>query len=96
MKRMLLAVGCACLMVVSGFAAKITYSYYIDQAICKQCLKCIPECPNKAKKVTVKNGKRIVEIDPDLCTQDGVCTTDFKCPQDAIKKIPDTKKSKKK
>ena len=94
MKQILLVAGCACLMIVYGLAAKIKYTTFIDQALCKQCLKCVPECPNKAKKVVVKSGKKIVEIDPDLCTQDGVCTTDFKCPNGAIKQV-EAKKEKK-
>jgi NAD-dependent dihydropyrimidine dehydrogenase PreA subunit len=92
MKQILLAVSCAFFMAVSVYAGKKLVTYYVDQSLCKQCEKCIPKCPNKAKKVTVKNGKKIVEIDPELCTKDGKCTTDFQCPNDAIKVLETKKK----
>ena len=94
MKRVILAAVCAFLMVVSVNAKKKLVSYFIDQSACQQCEKCVSQCPNKAKKVRVKNGKRIVEIDPELCTKDGKCTSDFSCPNNAIKVAEEKKKGR--
>lgn len=84
--------GLAFLLMTSAFAAKKLYNHVISQSACNQCGDCVKECPEKAIKVTKKDGKITHEIDPALCTQCGLCIE--KCPLEAIEAI-EIKKPKK-
>lgn len=53
---------------------------------CKQCLLCVPPCPDSA--IPVKNGKRL-DFDLDHCKGCGICAK--ACPFDAIKMLKGVK-----
>ncbi len=56
-----------------------TVKAYIDEEKCKQCLLCVPVCPDSA--IAVKDGRRL-PVDRDHCKGCGICVKN--CPFDAI------------
>ena len=51
---------------------------YADEQLCKECLRCVRECPRHALDLSEKrnnNGYRTIRIDQDRCTGCGICYT---------------------
>jgi ferredoxin len=78
-------IGCVFLFGITAFAAKKVVTHVIDQSSCNQCGECVKSCPEKAIKVSTKDGKKIHEIDPALCNQCGLCIDN--CPLEAISAV---------
>lgn len=49
---------------------------YVNEQLCKECLRCVRNCPSKAVVETEtlnSMGFRIVSVDAESCTGCGVC-----------------------
>ncbi|NLW30070.1 MAG: 4Fe-4S binding protein [Fibrobacter sp.] len=91
MKRSLVIVSVAFMLVLSVFAAKKKLIHVIDTSKCVQCGKCIEACPAKAIKAIKKDGKIVHEIDPSKCIKCGLCIEN--CEFGAIKIIEQTEEN---
>jgi ferredoxin len=84
--KIIVLIGTVLLLGISANGAKKkNVIHVIDQSQCNQCGLCIKDCPLKAIKVVMVEGKKTHQIDPALCNQCGLCID--KCPREAIEAI---------